>query len=203
MGVINHKIFNSRINTDDVTKKEKILGYLLGPTGALLLNAVLNTYLNVFYTDVLKLTVIWNGAFLALFPIISRMLDATLNIFIGILIEKTRTSQGKARPWLLASAPMILISGLLLCIIPSANIKVQVMWVIFSFNLFYGIAFNFYYMSHNLMVPLSTRNVEQRGSLSVLNNIANTMMTGILAALVFPAVILPAIGVNQRAWLLR
>lgn len=202
MGVINHKIFNSRINTEDVTKKEKILGYLLGPAGALLLNAVLNTYLNVFYTDVLKLTVIWNGAFLALFPIISRMLDATLNIFIGILIEKTRTSQGKARPWLLASAPMILISGLLLCIIPSANIKVQVMWVIFSFNLFYGIAFNFYYMSHNLMVPLSTRNVEQRGSLSVLNNIANTMMTGILAALVFPAVILPAIGVNQRAWLL-
>lgn len=82
MGVINHKIFNSRINTDDVTKKEKILGYLLGPTGALLLNAVLNTYLNVFYTDVLKLTVIWNGAFLALFPIISRMLDA-----IGLLLQ--------------------------------------------------------------------------------------------------------------------
>ena len=35
---------------------EKWLGYLLGPAGALLLNAVLATYLNVYYTDVLNLT---------------------------------------------------------------------------------------------------------------------------------------------------
>ena len=37
---------------------EKWLGYLLGPAGALLLNAVLATYLNVYYTDVLKLTTV-------------------------------------------------------------------------------------------------------------------------------------------------
>lgn len=40
-------------------KAEKWLGYLIGPTGALLLNAVLGTYLNVYYTDVLKLTKVW------------------------------------------------------------------------------------------------------------------------------------------------
>jgi GPH family glycoside/pentoside/hexuronide:cation symporter len=52
------------------------------------------------------------------------------------------------------------------------------------------------------MVPLSTRNIKQRGSLSVLNNVASTMMTGILGALFFPAVILPVIGVNQKLWLI-
>ena len=52
------------ITGDQVAAKEKWLGYLLGPAGALLLNAVLATYLNVYYTDVLKLTTVWGGAFL-------------------------------------------------------------------------------------------------------------------------------------------
>ena len=49
----------SRVRSNDVTRSEKWLGYLLGPAGALLLNAVLATYLNVYYTDVLKLTTVW------------------------------------------------------------------------------------------------------------------------------------------------
>lgn len=61
-------ILQSRVIGDDVRKSEKWLGYLLGPAGALLLNAVLATYLNVYYTDVLKLTGLWGGAFLAVFP---------------------------------------------------------------------------------------------------------------------------------------
>ena len=64
----NKSFVKSRIASDEVTGKEKWLGYLLGPAGALLLNAVLATYLNVYYTDVLKLGGIWNGAFLVIFP---------------------------------------------------------------------------------------------------------------------------------------
>ena len=178
-GVVNKSFFNSRIKSDSPTKKEKYFGYLLGPAGALLLNGILATYLNVFYTDVLNLTSVWNGAFLAIFPIASRVIDAFINLYIGKIIDRTKTKEGKARPWLLFSAPLIMISGMLLCVIPSANKTIQIIWIILTFNLFYGLAFNFYNMSHNLMVPLSTRNVEHRGNLSVLNNISNTMVTGI------------------------
>ena len=52
----------SKITNENVTAREKWLGYLVGPAGALLLNAVLASYLNVYYTDVLKLTGIWGGA---------------------------------------------------------------------------------------------------------------------------------------------
>ena len=52
----------SRVCSDNVTRGEQWLGYLVGPAGALLFNAVLATYLNVFYTDVLKLTGVWGGA---------------------------------------------------------------------------------------------------------------------------------------------
>ena len=67
--LVEHKLFQSRIHTQNVTPAEKWLGYLLGPAGALLLNAVLATYLNVYYTYVLKLTTLWGGAFLVVFPI--------------------------------------------------------------------------------------------------------------------------------------
>ena len=66
--------------------------------GALLLNAVLATYLNVYYTDVLKLTGLWGGAFLVVFPIVSKIIDAVTNVVMGYLIDRTHTKEGKARP---------------------------------------------------------------------------------------------------------
>lgn len=194
-------LLKSRITKDDVTAKEKWLGYLLGPAGALLLNAVLGTYLNVYYTDVLKLTTVWGGAFLTVFPIVSKIIDAVTNVVMGYIIDHTKTSQGKARPWLLISAPLLTISGILLFVVPSGNQTLQIVWVMLSYNLFYSFAFTIFNMSHNLMVPLSTRNTEQRGSLSVFNQIATIMMSGILVALLFPMVIMPMLGVDKSKWI--
>ncbi|MCM1057319.1 MAG: MFS transporter [Firmicutes bacterium] len=199
--LLDGKRFSSRISSGDVTGKEKWLGYLLGPAGALLLNAVLATYLNVYYTDVLKLTGVWGGAFLVVFPIVSKVLDAITNVVMGYIIDRTHTKEGKARPWLLLSAPLLAVTGILLFAVPNASETVQVIWVIVSYNLFYSFAYTIFNMSHNLMVPLSTRNSEQRGGLSVFNQIATIMMSGILVALIFPMVIMPAIGVDQGKWI--
>ena len=168
---------HSRVRTQDVSRSEKWLGYLLGPSGALLLNAVLATYLNVYYTDVLKLTTVWGGAFLVVFPILSKVLDAVTNVVMGYIIDRTRTPEGKARPWLLLSAPLMAVTGILLFTVPNASQTVQVVWVMVSYNLFYSFSYTIFNMSHNLMVPLSTRNTEQRGSLSVFNQISTIMMS--------------------------
>ena len=196
-----NKIFHTKIHTDEVKPAEKWLGYLIGPAGALLLNAVLATYLNVYYTDVLKLTTLWGGAFLVVFPIISKIIDAITNVIMGYIIDRTRTSEGKARPWLLLSAPLLTITGILLFTVPSGSETVQAIWVMISYNLFYSFAYTIFNMSHNLMVPLSTRNTTQRGSLSVFNQIATIMMSGILVALVFPMVIMPMIGADRGKWI--
>lgn len=196
------KGLQSRIRSDQVTGKEKWLGYLAGPAGALLLNAVLGSYLNAYYTDVLKLTHIWGGLFLALFPVMSKILDAITNVIMGQIIEHTRTKQGKARPWLLLSAPLMAVTGILLFTVPNASETVQVIWVMLSYNLFYSFAFTIYNMSHSLMVPLSTRDTTQRGGLSVFNNIASVMISGIIVALIFPMVVLPALGVDKSKWIL-
>ena len=93
--LLENRAFRSRVKGEDVGAGEKWLGYLLGPAGALLLNAVLATYLNVYYTDVLKLTHVWGGAFLVIFPIVSKIIDAITNVVMGYVIDPTRR---KARP---------------------------------------------------------------------------------------------------------
>ena len=195
------KLPASRITSAEVTRKEKWLGYLIGPAGALLLNAVLATYLNVFYTDVLDLTPLWGGVFLTVFPIVSKIIDAVTNIIMGQVIDRTKTKEGKARPWLLLSAPLVTITAILLFTVPESNETVKAIWVMISYNLFYSFAYTIFNMSHNLMVPLSTRNATERGSLSVFNQITSIMMSGILVALIFPMVIMPAIGVDKSKWI--
>lgn len=191
-----------RINTAAVSKSEKWLGYLVGPAGALLLNAVLGSYLNVYYTDVLGLAPLWGGAFLVVFPVVSKIIDAVTNVIMGYIIDRTHTKEGKARPWLLLSAPLVTVTGILLFTVPNAGEAVQAVWVMVSYNLFYSFAYTVFNMSHNLMVPLSTRDTTQRGGLSVFNQIASIMMSGILVALVFPMVIMPALGIDREKWIL-
>ena len=200
--LLNAKALQSKVHGEQIKASEKWLGYLLGPAGALLLNAVLATYLNVYYTDVLKMTSVWGGVFLTVFPIISKVVDAITNLVMGYLIDHTHTAQGKARPWLLLSAPLLTVSGILLFAVPAASTTVQVIWVILSYNLFYSFAYTIFNMSHNLMVPLSTRDTTQRGGLSVFNQISTIMMGGILVALIFPMVIMPAIGVDKNKWII-
>ena len=200
--LLNAKALQSKVHGEQIKASEKWLGYLLGPAGALLLNAVLATYLNVYYTDVLKMTSVWGGVFLTVFPIISKVVDAITNLVMGYLIDHTHTAQGKARPWLLLSAPLLTVSGILLFAVPAASTTVQVIWVILSYNLFYSFAYTIFNMSHNLMVPLSTRDTAQRGGLSVFNQISTIMMSGILVALIFPMVIMPAIGVDKNKWIM-
>ncbi|MBR0208271.1 MAG: MFS transporter [Oscillospiraceae bacterium] len=191
----------SLVRTENVGAREKWLGYLLGPAGALLLNAVLATYLNVYYTDVLNLTPLWGGVFLTVFPIVSKIIDAVTNIIMGQVIDRTKTREGKARPWLLLSAILVPVTGVLLFTVPESSDKVKAIWVMISYNLFYSFAYTIFNMSHGLMVPLSTRNSSSRSTLSVFNQITTIMMSGILVALLFPMVVMPAIGADKTKWI--
>ena len=195
------KLPASAVKSPEVRAKEKWLGYLIGPAGALLLNAVLATYLNVYYTDVLNLTPLWSGLFLTIFPIVSKVIDAITNVIMGQIIDRTKTKEGKARPWLLLSAVLVPVTGILLFTVPEGSDTLKALWVMISYNLFYSFAYTIFNMSHNLMVPLSTRDGTARGGLSVFNQIATIMMSGILVALVFPMVIMPAIGVDKSKWI--
>ncbi|MBP3901828.1 MAG: MFS transporter [Blautia sp.] len=201
--IFSSKALDSKIRSANTQNSERWLGYFLGPMGAATLNFTIISYLNVFYTDVLDLTNSfgWAVAFLALFPILSKIIDAATNILMGQLIERTHTRQGKARPWLLLSAPLMTIAVILLFIIPKEHSILQFALVALTYNIFFSFAYTIYNMSHTLMVPLSTSNVKQRDGLSLFSNMGGNMLPGTVVSLVFPALLMPVLGADYDKWI--
>ena len=197
--IFSSKPLNSRIHSDDTQKSEQILGYFVGPCIVYMMySGIAGTYLTQFYTDVLGL----GGAFLTMMPLVSKLISAITSFIIGRMIDKTRTSQGKARPWILASGILLTVCGILLYAVPRASYEIQIAWVIISYNLFFGLAFAIYSMSHSLMVPLSTRNTKQRDSLAMLTSTGTSMIPGMLTTIIMPLLI-QKIGVGadaQSSW---
>ena len=194
------KLLHSRVSSKDVGKSEQILGYFVGPCLVYMMYiGIAGTYLTQFYTDVLGLA----GGFLTLMPLVSKIISGIASFVIGRMIDRTRTSQGKARPWILASGILLAVCGVLLYAVPRASYRVQIAWVVVSYNLFFGLAFSIYSLSHSLMVPLSTRNTKQRDTLAMLTSTGTSMIPGMLSTILMPLLI-SRIGVGadaQGSWI--
>ncbi len=187
---------NSRIKTADIRKSEQWLGYFLGPCFVYMMyTGIAGTYLMQFYTDVLGL----GGAVLTMMPLIAKVLSGIIGFFLGRIIDKTRTAQGKGRPWILISGPMLAVCGMLLYAVPRASYPVQIAWVVVSYNLFFSLAFSVYSLSHAMMVPLSTRNTKQRDSLSMMTSMGTSMIPGMLSTVLMPLLV-RKIGVGSGAY---
>ena len=194
------KLFNSpkldsRIKSANTKAGEIWMGYFTGPMLVYMAYySVAGGYLNQFYTDVLGLA----GGFLTMMPILSKIVDAITNIIMGRIIDRTRTRQGKARPWVLISGVFMAVTGSLLYAVPKASYQVQLVWIVVSYNLFFAFAFTIYNMSHTLMVPLSTRNTKQRDTLALVQNAGMNMLPGMLSAIIMPFLV-AKLGVGNAA----
>ena len=189
------KLLDSRIKSDNTQKSEQVFGYFLGPCLVYMMyTGIAGTYLTQFYTDVLGLA----GGLLTMMPLVSKLLSGVISIFIGRLIDRTKTSQGKARPWVLASGVLLAVCGILMYAVPRSTYAVQIVWIVVSYNLFFSLAFSTYSLSHTLMVPLSTRDTKQRDSLAMLTSTGTSMIPGMLATIIMPLLI-RRIGVGSEA----
>lgn len=179
--------FHTRIRSKDVTIWEMMFGYFLGPLGVLIMTTLVSTYYLTYYRSYDD--VVAQGSFLTLLPLVSVIPMAISNIVIGLVIGKTKTREGKARPYLLLSAPLLLSSGLLIFCIPYFSLMFRMVWMALTYNLFAAIAGPLYSTAHYLMVSLSTRNLEQRGTLSVVANIPAVAANGLFSSVVMPLIL--------------
>lgn len=185
MSFFENPLVKTRITSANVKVKEMALGYFIGPFIALISNAIFASYLNRYYTDVIGLTR-WAPAFATLMPMISVIFVVIGNLFVGRIIDKIRTPQGKVRPVLFLSAPLIVIAIILLFLSPNDGSVKTLIWIAVSYNLYYAVAYPLYYTSHSSLVSLSTRNSRHRGMIATFSNAAGVAAVGIGASIIFP-----------------
>lgn len=85
------------------------LGYALGDTAANIAWRTLTTFLLVFYTDVFGISAAAAGVLL----LVTRVTDGVTDVIMGMIADRTNTSKGKFRPWILwTSVPLGIILAL-------------------------------------------------------------------------------------------
>ena len=185
------KLPPSLIKKNNVTLiPEAAIGYLVGPTLALLANSILSNYFNKYMTDVLKVNE-WASAFFTWLPVISVIFVVLGNILVGRLMDNMKSKAGKARPLLLVSLPISLLALLFLFVFPPYTAN-DTSWhtgmlicIAIGYNLWFAFAYPMYYTPHAGLVNLSTRNSKDRSLLATASNAT------MLAAMGLSSMILP------------
>ncbi len=181
------KLPSSLIKKNNVTLiPEGAIGYLVGPTLALLANSVLSNFFNKYMTDVLHITN-WASTFFTWLPVVSVIFVVIGNILVGRLMDKIKSKNGKARPLLLVSVPISLLALLFLFIFSpysASNDNWHVgalVCIAIGYNLWFAFAYPMYYTPHAALVSLSTRNSKDRGLLATISNATMLAAMGVVS----------------------
>ena len=151
---------SSLVKSDEVKLPEMLFGYFIGPFGALLSSGIFTSILQNYFTDVLKLDL----SFLTGLQLVSTIFIVAANLIVGQLIERTKALAGKARPWILLSALTLSVASVLMFIVPFEGMA-KMVWIAIAYNLYYAVAYPIYNTANSTLVPVSTRNSQQRGAL--------------------------------------
>ncbi|MBN1830844.1 MAG: MFS transporter [Deltaproteobacteria bacterium] len=120
--------------------------FCLGFGANTFVNMMLGTYLPYFWSDIMRLPL----AAMATIMLISRILDGTSDIFMGFIVDRTKSRFGKARPWLLWMALPGLISMSALFFVPSLS---ETGLIIYAFITYNCVAF---FISTAMTIPLTS-----------------------------------------------
>ena len=209
--IFQNPLLSTKVKSANVKPPELLIGYFLGPFGALLASGIFTSFLNRYWTDVLFANYrVQTGVdeagkaimelpagspiatFLSLLPLISTVLIVAGNLLVGQLIERTKTRAGKARPWMLLSSVLLAIGCIVLFIAPMGNgTDIPVLTMVLTaiaYNIYYAIAYPMYNTANSTLVPVSTRNSSQRGLLASFTNFAHLGVMG-AGGMVFPLVV--------------
>ena len=195
-GIWSNPLFSSKVKSPNVKPPEMLIGYLIGPFGALLSSGIFTSFLNKYFTDVLQL----DTAFLSGLQLVSTIFIVAANLIVGQLIERTRTLAGKARPWVLLSALTLSVASLLMFVVPFEG-AAKMMWVAIAYNLYYSVAYPIYNTANSTLVPVSTRDSGQRATLASFTNIAGLGVMGV-GSMIFPILVANVLGTSQAMWTL-
>lgn len=141
--------------------KDKI-GVAFAGFGSNIGNAFLMTYLTYYMTDSMMIS----ASAGALILLIARVLDGFADLWVGSMIDRTRSKNGKARPWLLWMAAPTFISMALLFYVPNLTENGRVAYTFITYIVCAFFTLTAIYLPTQALVPLITNDPKQRLQLS-------------------------------------
>lgn len=183
---------------DDSGQRLKVrerLAYGVGDVGGNLIFAPVSAFLLFYLTDIVGIGAAIAGTLLLL----GRILDGTLDLIVGTLIDRTTTRWGKARPWILFSTPVLVLSFIGLFNVPAGlDTTGKEIYAFVMYFLCLGIGFVGSNLAYHTLLSVITSSTKMRVSLTVLRTFFAILTTLIVNVATIP--LITSLGGGQGAW---
>ena len=174
--------------------REKV-GYGIGDFGFNLYWANISAFLLIFYTDVMGLAAGAVGTMM----LVTKLVDAATDPFMGAIADRTRSRWGRFRPWLLWGALPMAFAGVLTWTVPDLDGGGKLLWAYATFTLMM-LAYTVLSMPYSALSGVMTADSQQRTTLISFRFIAAFAGTTVVNWLTLDLVRWLGRGDEQLGW---
>lgn len=119
---------------------------------------------------------------------------------MGLIVDRTRSKYGKARPWVLWASIPYAIGCVLLFTVPPASDMVKAIYIFITYNFIQTVCYTALNLPYSSLAALMTRNQYERGSINAIRMALSPFGRILATAVTLPLVKL--LGNDQRAWIM-
>lgn len=168
-------------------------GYGLGDFACNLVWASMGSFIMFYYTDIVGV----GAAVIGTLMMGVRVLDGLLDISIGVLVDRTHTKDGKARPWIKWTAIPFGLSMIALFSVPQIAHSQQMMYISFTYVIV-NVLYTAINVPYGVLNSLITQDQYQRSVVNIFRNLLSTVGSVVVTISTLPLV--NAFGGHQAGW---
>lgn len=169
--------------------------YGCGDFGCNIIYTAMSVYLMFYYTDYAGVS----SAAVGVIMLISRVFDGVSDIIMGVIVDRTKSRFGKARPWLLRMCIPFAVSGVLLFSVPIGwSSAAKLVYVFVTYNLVSTVVYTAINVPYSALNALMTQDPYERSVLSIFRNLLAT--AGTLTINTFTLPLVELFGNTASAW---
>lgn len=199
-GLFNKSFMDSKVRTRTVSRKEKILGHLIGPLGLIFVVNTIAALVEKFFTQQTgamygtgNVEMIQQmGGVYEIVMTVAKILAIGMGLLNGFLIQKTRSKQGRMRPWYLIFGFVSIVIGALIFLF-TGNTLGNAYWYYFFFLLicYHTVGSSYFYLFRDTICSLVTRDPKEKTQVQFIRKMSWTLISGIIIGMLINSVVLP------------
>ncbi|MCM3671010.1 glycoside-pentoside-hexuronide (GPH):cation symporter [Mesobacillus maritimus] len=178
-------------------KMREKLAFGLGDFGANFSWTFIASFMTIYLTDTVGMAAGMIGTII----LVARLFDGISDLFMGNIIDNTKSKMGKAKPWVFWTAPPLALLTFMIFNVPSSwGSTAQIVYVLILYLLISAVFYTANNVAYSSLTSFMTKEPEERvalGSIRFMFAIA-----GVLLITSFTMAFVSNFGGGQRGWTL-
>lgn len=170
------------------------ISYGFGDVACNIVYGMISTLLTLFYTDYAGISPVTVGIVM----LVSRIFDGGSDLCMGLIVDRTRSKWGKARPWILWMALPYAIAAVLLYTVPHTTDMLKGIYIFVTYNLATTVLYTAINVPYGALSTRMTRDPYQQDLLAVFRQILSPC--GRIISVTFTMPLVKLFGDEQSSW---